>query len=322
MKHTDFFKALRTLLSCVTLLCLLGASSAFAASGIMYVHTENGFDLNVRQAPKAGARKVGSLANGSSVSVLSRSGDWFEIRFGNQTAYVKAEFLASSAPKVTNNAAEASWRNVSRTMYVLTQKNSRLNLRQEARQRSRSLGLYANGTAVRVTALSARWAKVRVGEKEGYMMLAYLTDQKPENAGNQEVYKAYIRSGSAGLYAEAGAQSQKLLTLPGGTEVKTYIQRGAWTQVTVHGRVGFVKTSLLTTEKPDAVARYATVVNPNGASFVNLRSSPGIKGQTNVLTCIRIGKEVQVMGRIKSWYKILSGGDAGYVHSSFLSFEK
>ena len=320
MKHTDFLKTMRILLSCVTLLCLLGATSAFAASRVMYVHTENGYDLNVRQSDETGARRLGTLANGSSVSVLSRSGDWYKIQYGKREGYVKAEFLTSSASGIASNGSDSAWRKVSRTMYVRTRNKGKLNLREEARKSSRSLGMYANGTAVKVTSLSARWAKVRAEGQEGYMMLSYLTDQEPENAQGKN-YDAYVRQKSAALYAEADARSQKILTIPGGTTVRVYDRNTTWSQVTVHGRLGFVKTAALTTERPDLVLKNATIVNPNGASYVNLRSTPGIKGDANVLNCIRVGRTVQIMGKVRSWYKILSGGDAGYVHSSFLSLE-
>lgn len=49
--------------------------------------------LRVRQNPSLEAEQIGSMAQGSSVSVKKNQGDWYEVSYQNQTAYMAAEYL-------------------------------------------------------------------------------------------------------------------------------------------------------------------------------------------------------------------------------------
>lgn len=321
MKQNIRRQASCLLILCMTILCLLPPSVSLAAGQTKYVLTENGRSLNVRDFPGKKGTVISRLANGSKVTVVSDEGDWVEIEMDGRTGYVMEEFLTGKKPAEKAPAeSEITWKKVSKTMYVKTGNRGRLNLRTEASRKSKSQGLFANGTKVSVSALSDAWAKVTVNGLEGFMQLSCLTEEAQKAAGSSGTQ--YIKgNGSVRMYDDARTDAAVLMVLPGRTAVKVYAEDGAWTRITAHGQVGYVKTSSLTDEVPAAGTKFATVVNPNGASYVNLRSSPGMTGSDNILAHVRVDSRVEVIGRKRTWIKISVSGMVGYVHRSFLIYD-
>lgn len=312
MKQNAYRLSTGLLIICLMILCLLPPSFSLAAGQNRYVLTENGKSLNVRDLPGKKGSVISRLANGSKVAVLSEEGDWVQIELDERIGYVMAKYLTDAKPASPN----VNWTKSSKTMYVSTGNKGRLHLRKDASRKSSSLGLFANGTAVRVSALSDNWAKVTVSGKNGYMQLSCLTDKKANPSSGR-----YIKgSGSVRMYAEAGTDSSVLMVLPGKTAVRLYSDEGNWSRITAHGQIGYVKTSCLTDEEPAGGIAIATVINPNGASYVNLRSSAALVGTDNVLAHIKVNTSVEVLNRKKSWVMINAGGMVGYVHRTFLSY--
>lgn len=67
-------------------------------SGTAAVVATNGSNLNVRSGAGTGYTKIGSLAKGERVIVLSRSGSWSRILYhGTETGYVSSQYLSGSS---------------------------------------------------------------------------------------------------------------------------------------------------------------------------------------------------------------------------------
>ena len=67
-------------------------------SGTAAVVATNGSNLNVRSGAGTGYTKIGSLAQGERVIVLSRSGSWSRILYhGTKTGYVSSQYLSGSS---------------------------------------------------------------------------------------------------------------------------------------------------------------------------------------------------------------------------------
>ena len=68
-------------------------SFSFPAHALLAeVHTEKG-PLTIRKEPDAHSKKIGKIKNGSFVSVVESTGDWFLISVQDETGYVMAEYL-------------------------------------------------------------------------------------------------------------------------------------------------------------------------------------------------------------------------------------
>ena len=49
--------------------------------------------LNIREAPSKDARIIGTLSDGKSVSVVTKTGDWYKINFDGKTGFVHSDYL-------------------------------------------------------------------------------------------------------------------------------------------------------------------------------------------------------------------------------------
>lgn len=56
--------------------------------------TVTGTTVNVRSGPGTDYSKVGSVAKGDKVKILSTDGNWYRISIGNITGYVSAEYVS------------------------------------------------------------------------------------------------------------------------------------------------------------------------------------------------------------------------------------
>ncbi len=297
-------------------LLLLGFH-AFADSDIRYVYTENGGSLNLRDRPSKNGTIMERLPLGTQVKILQEDPKWSKIACGDKTGYVRTTYLKSN----NSDKAEDEWKSVSGSMYVNTKNKTSLHLREKPSRSSRSLALIENGTRVQVTEISSSWAHVNVNGKEGYMMNSFLINSAPqEKKGTGEMF--IKGSGTVSVYQEPDTGSKVVLSIPGGTKVRVSRQQGKWSQIVVNGTLGYVPDSYLTQAGPEIKdEKAAIIVNPNGASYVNLRSKPGIKSAHTVLTHIKVNTSVRVIGRSGTWRKIIYNDLVGYVYHRFLQYK-
>ena len=315
----------KVLLCCVLISCLLPVTAAMAGSKTRYVCTENGGSLNVRDFPGKKGSILGRVLNGSRLRILGEEGAWSEIEYDGTQGYVMTVFLADTKPLSPN----MKWTGTNQRLVVRTGNKFPLHLRRDASRSSESLGQFENGTKVQVSAVSASWAKVTVGGKKGYMMRKYLSASSEEkdpkkDSDYEEVSDTtkYIRNSvDAKLYASASSASAVQQTVPGGSAVRVYGESGSFYNVSAYGVNGFVLKSDLSSNPPvsNGSGNRGTIINPNGASYVNVRSTPKLTGEYNILGILRIDTEVDILGRKGSWIKVSYGGLTGYIHRTFLS---
>lgn len=62
---------------------------------------------------------------------------------------------------------------------------------------------------------------------------------------------------------------------------------------------------------------YGTIRNPNGGSFVNVRSWPSYDAE--IMTQLGVGTSVEITGTTGTWYSVWVNGLVGYIHSNFVS---
>ena len=66
----------------------------------------NATTLNVRPTPDTNGYAIGGLKWGEAVTILSREGDWYAIRFGDRTGYIHAQYVQDTMPtKATETVA-------------------------------------------------------------------------------------------------------------------------------------------------------------------------------------------------------------------------
>jgi uncharacterized protein YgiM (DUF1202 family) len=239
-----------------------------------------------------------------------------------------ASVLFAAVPARADGVYNCGWQ------YVSTGNAGRLHLREYASRNARSLGLYLNGTPVRVLSSFGPWAYVNVNGAAGYMMTRYLAAYPPQPAPNPVAAIRYVRTGNAGrlhLRAYASRDARSLGLYANGTPVTVIADCGAWCYVNAAGKTGYMMSVYLTaspaepstpTPKPTPTpypAPYSvlTVRQPNN-SFVYLRSSSTSDSNDNVICKVQSGCFVTLLEWGAWWSRVSYGGVEGYMASRYL----
>lgn len=167
-----FISALMAAMVILTVFAM-GTSTAYAAdtgSAAGTVTTASG-NLNVRKSASTSSAVVGSLPKGSAVTLLSKSGSWWYVEYGNgKYGYCSASYInqvsGSQAKQVTTVSGNLNVRSGAGTNYPV-------------------IGSLPKGKYVVVLSQSGGWNKILYhGIKTGYVSSAYL--------GNNTVYNAIM----------------------------------------------------------------------------------------------------------------------------------
>lgn len=292
----------------------------------MYVYTGNTGRLHLREYASQNARSLGLFPNGTSVTVLNRSGNWAYVSVNGVYGYMMLTYLSGT---YVPQPLQPSYGAVIK--YVNTRNSGRLHLREYASQNARSLGLFPNGTRVSATDLGNGWSYVTIGSSVGYMMTTFLSETEPYvpgpyPPGQYTVMYVYSATGSkAALRSAMNEYASSLLGSYGnGTLVYVLRNFGTWAYVNVNGIEGYMLTSALanapyTPPVHGGPIGTATVRHPNG-SFVYLRSTRSTDSLDNVLAKVPSGAKVTVYEK-DEWYSLIEyNGILGYMVSHFLDW--
>ena len=292
--------------ACAAMLCMaMTAPFAALADEIRVVTCGT---LNLRAEANTSSAVLGKYGWGTQVLVKDIEGDWASVNVGGQEGYMYARYLGSEGE---TNA----------TRYVAT--NTRgLNLR--ATPTGDILGSYPRGTKVTVLSTDGAWSKVSVDGKTGYMSTQWLSSSKPGAPVSPSVpavgYAVVNNPRDTQvlfLRREPSVSSEALGYYRNGKQVKLLEKLDGWYKVSVDGKTGYMMAKFLKVTS-SAVSGKATVINPNGNSYVNFRSGPSLNA--SVLRTVSVGKTINVLERTTDWTKAEIDGQVGYISSWFLKF--
>ena len=76
--------------------------------------------VNVRSTPSEDGEVLGKLYNNSAATVLATEGDWYQIKSGNVTGYVKSEFVVVGDEELSRSVGKRLATVNTQTLYVRT----------------------------------------------------------------------------------------------------------------------------------------------------------------------------------------------------------
>ena len=122
--------------------------------------------VNVRSTPSEDGEVLGKLYNNSAATVLATEGDWYQIKSGNVTGYVKSEFVVVGDEELSRSVGKRLATVNTQTLYVRT----------DASTESSVLGMVPEGEDLTVTDESVDgWVKVSIEEGDGYVSKDYVS---------------------------------------------------------------------------------------------------------------------------------------------------
>ncbi len=122
--------------------------------------------VNVRETASEEAEIVGKLYDKSAGVWLGKEGDWYKIKSGSCTGYVKGEYV------VTGEAAVALAEEVGQRVAVVN--TTTLKVREQADINSPVLGLVGNEDRLSVLEETDEWCKVSIEEGDGWINKEYV----------------------------------------------------------------------------------------------------------------------------------------------------
>ncbi|MCJ8008366.1 SH3 domain-containing protein [Lederbergia wuyishanensis] len=127
--------------------------------------------------------------------------------------------------------------------------------------------------------------------------------------------ESYQTTANLNLRTGAGTTYKVITVIPKGKQVTLISKHGTWFKVSYSGKTGYVSLTYLkqvtstSTPKPQSVI-YSTTDN------LNLRTGAGTTYK--VVTVIPKGKQVTLISKHGTWYKVTYSGKTGYVSSTYL----
>lgn len=243
--------------------------------------------LNIREGAGTSTKCIGSLRNGTKVSIIAAEGEWYKVQGGGKTGYVFAEYVTVGGDDSSSGSSDNSDNsdNSGSTTPDGTGKNGKcnvtaLNVRSKATTASSVVGSLSKDTVVEITATEGDWYKINATLNgravTGYVFAEYitLTDEKPaqnpsddgnndntsvENNGKSgkcNTYALNVRKGAGTNHAVIGSLAQN-------EKVTIQETKDGWYKVKVDGRklTGYVSAQYITiigdvsnetpSEKPD-----------------------------------------------------------------------
>ena len=136
------------------------ARAADSSSRAGTVQTAQG-RLNVRSGPSSGAAVLTSLPKGSMITLMAKSGSWWQVEYAaGRYGYCHADYIALAAGSPA----------------VVSTSSGNLNVRTGAGTSHPKAASLAKGTTVLVLSSSGGWSRVLYnGTKTGYVSAAYLS---------------------------------------------------------------------------------------------------------------------------------------------------
>ncbi|HGG0417056.1 TPA: SH3 domain-containing protein [Clostridium sporogenes] len=222
--------------------------------------------LNVRSSANLSSSIIGSLKNGSSVSILGKTGSWYKIKYGSKVAYVSSNYISSS-----NNSNSSSDNNSStstgRGTVKLSSTSSSLNFRETPSLSSKILGGLSHGSSVDILGKTGSWYKIKYGSKIGYVSSQFITTSNSSNSSgssvtNQRFGTVYLSNkySTLNVRKNAGTNSSVISSLAYGSKVEILSSSGEWYKINFKNTTGYVYSKYIkdTAQKVVAFNQSAT----------------------------------------------------------------
>ena len=122
-------------------------------------------NLNLRTSASTGSKILLTIPKGKDVSLISKHGSWYKVKYGSTEGYVSSQYLSGVSSTSTPTPPASSLR------YSTT---TNLNLRSDASTSGKVLLTIPIDTNVTLISKSGSWYKIKYGSEQGYVSSQYL----------------------------------------------------------------------------------------------------------------------------------------------------
>ena len=138
-----------------------------ATASTLYVRTNTGIGLNLREAPNTCARIITSFPVGTAVTVLQAGSAWHKVKAGNLVGYMSSAYLTAAKP--SSAAQQPACPTAVKAVLKNINGGCTVNFRQAPGMKTKVIKAYPVGTVVTVLEKGALWSKVEIDGVQGYV---------------------------------------------------------------------------------------------------------------------------------------------------------
>ncbi|MCO7176378.1 SH3 domain-containing protein [Sporolactobacillus kofuensis] len=276
-------------------------------------------NLNVRQGSSTSTKVLTTLKKGSSVEVVGTSGSWLKIKYNGGTAYVSGSYVKKAGSSSTGMGSSNA-----PVLYTGTTTDN-LNVRQGASTSTKVLTTLKKGSSVEVVGTSGSWLKIKYNGGTAYVSGSYVKKAGSSSTGtgssNAPVLYTGTTTDNLNVRQGSSTSTKVLTTLKKGSSVEVVGTSGNWLKIKYNGGTAYVSESYVKKAGSSSTGTGSSnaPVLYTGTTTDNLNVRQGSSTAAKVLTTLKKGSSVEVVGTSGSWLKINYNGGTAYVSGSYVS---
>ena len=278
---------------------------------------------------------LGTLSNGTEVTVTAYTADWAQIELFGSTGYVRISDLTR---ETSSGSAEQNTPTAGSSVVPATVTGSNARVYASASASGKYLGTMVIGTAVNVLAIQNGWAYIEMSGHYGFCEVAQLTANSamvtaapaptaaPTPAAPANSIPGTVVAASVLVYQQPKTSSKCLGGLTKGAQVNVLAIQGGWAYIELAGNYGFCQvsalqpTSALATPEPTATpAPTESTVIPATVTGSDARVYASASTSGKYLGTMVVGTAVNVLAAQNGWAYIEMSGHYGYCQLSQLT---
>ncbi|WP_100486105.1 SH3 domain-containing protein [Sporolactobacillus pectinivorans] len=299
-------------------------SNALAASFQPYTGQAT-TTLNVRSTPGTDRPRIGYFKQGATFQVTgiegkSDKGNWLKIEYNNKTAYVDGYYVTMVVAK-TKAAPAQSVQKVSAYTGVTT---DNLNVRFLPNVKGTVLTTLKKGSTVTVTGkTSDGWLQISYKSGSAYVSSAYVntsgSDIQQEKVAPPKTLYTAKTTDNLNVRSGASTSNKILATLKKGSSVDVVGTSGSWLEINYQNSIAYVSGAYVAKSGSSTSSTGTSVTvlyTGNTTDDLNVRS--GASTTSKILTTLKKGSSVDVVGTSGSWLKIKYNNGTAYVSGDYV----
>ena len=206
--------------------------------------------LNVRSGAGTSYKVIGSLKNGSTVTIVETKNGWHKIKYGSSYGYVSSSYI-----KINSTSSNGSANNSGNTVRPpsnsgSTQKTGKvtasiLNVRSGAGTSHKVIGSLRNGSTVTIVETKNGWHKIKYGSSYGYVSSSYIKINSTSSNGSANNSENIQKTGKVtadvlNVRSGRGTNYSKIGAVRGGSTVTIVETKNGWHKIKYGNGYGYV----------------------------------------------------------------------------------
>ncbi len=268
-------------------------------------------NVNVRKGPGTSYAILGYLVKGETVQKTGTSGNWTQVKYNNQTAYVSSSYLSAYTGGGSTPPSSST------KLYALRETA----VRTGPSTAYRAIGYLEYGDSITyVGVFNSSWYEVQLGINTGYV---YAADVRMNSSGGSTSGGMVYATSTAPVYSSTSTSSARLGYLyEGDSASRTGTVGSTWVKINFEGRTGYVQTSRVVVTTGGTSTSGFTTLNtwmyaPNSYTYCYSIPYEQSAYRTGYLTR---NEQVWAMATNGDWIQILVDDEVMYTPASGLKY--